>query len=169
MSSNVTLSTEVELEKFNAVSASDSVSRYGRYWELIFGTLFFVAAVIGYAAYQSGSLERALPYLTGQRFFVSETQIDLGKVRCQAEVDASIHLINLSSNPVSIVGAKKSCKCIALDSFPFDVAAGSVLPMQLKIKAPDVAANFSHSVELYVAEPSFSSFQVIMSGMATKE
>ncbi len=132
--------------------------------EIAGATLVVLLLVLGFAAYRAGSVVRALPYLMGQRFFVPETEIILGEVPVGTDVERSIRLINGSSEPASILGARKSCGCISLDSFPFQVPPHDERQLQLKLQVPSEPIDFVHTVELYVDDQQFSSFQIVLSG-----
>jgi len=134
--------------------------------EIAGATLVIFSLVLGFASYRAGSVFRALPYLMGQRFFVPETKIILGEVLVGTDVERSIQLINGSSEPASILGARKSCGCISLDQFPFQVAANDERQLQLKLTVPSEPTDFVHTVELYVDDQQFSTFQIVLSGKA---
>lgn len=137
---------------------------------MFMGSLVFVSVVIGYAAIQSGSISRALAYLAGQRVFV-EHRIDLGVVRCGGEMLAEIEVFNSDSNPVSIVGARKSCGCIEIETFPIEVFAHAGQRLRITLRVPEDPVEFKHLIELYIAGSSgqsFRPFAVAVSGVAKK-
>lgn len=137
---------------------------------LFMGGLMFVSVVIGYGAVQSGSISRALAYLMGQRVFV-ETKMDLGVVQCGGEMLAELEVFNSDSNPVSIVGARKSCGCIEIEAFPIEVLAHAGHRLRITLRVPEEPIEFKHLVELYIAGSSgqsFRPFAVAVSGVAKK-
>jgi hypothetical protein len=106
--------------------------------------------------------------LMGHRVFV-DSKIDFGTVECGAHVSARIRVVNCGTNTLSIVGARKSCGCIDIESFPVAVRAGSSYPLEVSMSIPSQPAQFAYSVELYVAEEktNLSPFSIALTGSAT--
>lgn len=154
-----------EIEKPDS-HASDTENRSGTrlFVEILCVALLLLLLGFGYGIYRAGSVGRAVPYLMGQRFFVPETSIKLGSVPVGTDVKGTIGLMNRSSAPVKILGARKSCGCISLDPFPFEVPPHAERQLQLKLRAPDSPSEFAHTVELYVDDNHFTSFPIVLSG-----
>lgn len=169
MSSEILVRSKAGGQEPDQHAWASGISYVSKYIGWFLGPLILVSLVLGFAAYRAGSFSRALPYLMGQRFFVAESKIHLGELVCGAEAESSIRLINLGSKPISIIGARKSCGCIALESVPFEVSAGSTRPLKLKVKIPDGVGKFAHTIELYVADQGFSSFHVVLFGKTARE
>lgn len=131
------------------------------------GASVFVAVILGYATFYTGSVFRALPFLSGQMIFVDRA-IDLGKVRSGETVNATIEVVNSGGRSVSIVGARKSCGCIGLEAFPVEVGAGGRYQLYLDIQVPEKSTTIAQSIELYIAEQgqSFVTFPVSLTGTA---
>lgn len=144
---------------------------FRRYRDLVIGASLFTLLVIGYAAYRAGSVGRAIPYLKGQRVFV-EPKINLGALRGGDQLDTKINVLNCGSSSLTVVGARKSCGCIATEAFPVQVPAGCNYPLELTISVPDKATEFAHLVELYISVEEGQSFQpysVALSGVAIEK
>ncbi len=141
--------------------------------EIAIGTLLLFLLIFGCAAYYAGSVGRAWPYLMGQRLFVSTRRLDLGSVLSGTELKESVRLINRSSEPLRILGARKSCSCITLDSFPLQVPAGGYHDLQLKLRVPElqpgVPSALSQSVELYVEDQRLTQYKIVLSGSVVEK
>ena len=164
-----TVAVVVEKQRLSKQSFADTRGAIQRYRDLAIGTSIFVLLAMGYAAYRAGSIGRAIPYLRGQRVFV-EPMINLGAIRCGDEVNVKVTVVNCGFSSVNVVGARKSCGCIGIETFPVEVQAGSARPLELKISVPPKAMEFIHRIELYIAEvgQNFTPFSIALSGMATE-
>lgn len=147
-------------------NTTQAKGRLTRYLEWGLGTLLVIIAIVGYASYRTGSLRLALPYLMGQRFFVAESKLSLGEVVCGTEVSSGVRLANLGSSPAAVIGARKSCSCIAVGQFPIEVPSGGERLIELRLQTPKSQTEFVYYIEIYVADREFSTFQIELSGTA---
>lgn len=169
MSSEILVRSKAGGQEPDQHAWASGISYLSKYIGWFLGALILVSLVLCYAAYRAGSFSRALPYLAGQRFFVVESEINLGEVACGADVDSVIRLLNRGSVPVNIVGARKSCGCILLGSFPMEVPAGADSAIEFRMHAPEGPGVFSHTIVLFVADQGVSSTQITLTGSVINE
>lgn len=77
-----------------------------------------------------------------------------------------MRVINTGSNAIRLLGAQRSCGCIALDEFPIAVPAGEEKHLRLKIGMPREPVSFEHSIKFFSDEPGYSSIVVRIVGIA---
>ncbi len=125
----------------------------------------FLSALAGHALWRTGSPGLVWPYLAGQRLFFEPTQMTLGEVpRGTQEVQREVRVLNAGSNAIRLLGAQRSCGCIALDEFPITVPAGEEKSLRLKIGMPREPAPFEHSIKFFSDERGSSSVVVKIDG-----
>lgn len=126
--------------------------------------LIVVAAVLGFARWQTGSSALVWPWLQGQRLLFEPTRIVLGDVPAKTVIDRQIRVVNVSSRPLSLLGSQKSCGCISLDEFPIVVPPGGDHQLQLKIGTSDKLEPVQHVIKFFSDEPGYSSVIVTVVG-----
>ena len=68
--------------------------------------------VFGWGIYRFGSIRMTLAYVSGSVIAPVTPEIDLGEVRFGEAMTAEFRVRNLSSHPVTILGANSDCGCI---------------------------------------------------------
>ena len=110
----------------NEIATSDCVSasprqrsfRRARYWDTL-RLLVLIASglvcVFGWGIYRFGSIRMTLAYVSGSVMAAETAVVDLGEVPSGEEVTAEFRLRNLSTRPITILGANSDCGCLVLD------------------------------------------------------
>jgi hypothetical protein len=122
------------------------------------------AALFGVARWQTGSVELVWPWLQGQRLLVEPRQVRLGEVPPRTILERQIRVVNVSSQPMTLLGSQQSCGCITLDEFPIRIAPGQEHRVALKIGTSDKTGPFEHSIKLFTDEAGSTARQVIVAG-----
>jgi len=80
------------------------------------------------------------------------------------EVERELRVINTGSDAIRLLGAQKTCGCIALDEFPITVPAGKERYLRVKIGMPREPSPFEHSIKFFFDARGYSSVVVKVSG-----
>jgi len=151
-------------ESGDAIPAADARASSWRSFILQVSTitLLLVCLLVGHAFWRTRSPALVWPYLAGQRLFVVPSQLSLGPVpRKTQTIEREVRVINTGSKPVQLLGAQRTCDCIALDEFPIVVSAGEAKPLRLKIGMPRKPAPFEHSIKFFSDEHGYASSFVL--------
>lgn len=127
--------------------------------------LFFAGLLLGHAFWRTGSLALVWPYLAGQRLFFEPTDISLGALPRETQaVQRELRVINTGSKPLRVLGAQRSCACVALDEFPIAVPAGDEVHLRLQIGMPGKPMPFEHYLKFFSDESGCSAVVVTIRG-----
>jgi hypothetical protein len=88
------------------------------------------------AIWQFGSITNGIAYLQGYSVVPEHSQISVGQVTSGERVNATLQLTNLSSQPVTVVGAQSNCGCIAYDDLPIELPPRSSVGIHSWFEAP---------------------------------
>ena len=89
-----------------------------RYWDamrLLVLIAVGLVCVFGWGIYRFGSIRMTLAYVSGSVIAAETTVVDLGEVPSGEAVTAEFRLRNLSTRPITILGANSNCGCLVLD------------------------------------------------------
>ena len=130
--------------------------------------LFLAAVLMGLllvtVRLHCGSWELVVPYLRGERLIVLDREIDLGEQPPGAVVERSIRVVNLTDSDVRILGAQRSCNCMALDAFPLSMAVGSERAFRVRMAVPLDEGMYSHTIKFFTDWASRPWFVVTVRG-----
>jgi len=76
---------------------------------------FVLPALLAGSVFLFGSPRSALNFLAGKSVLVRSQQQFAGKVSPDATATAVFELQNISGQPIRVLGAKASCRCVAID------------------------------------------------------
>lgn len=91
-----------------------------------------VLALLGVLAF--GSLDAAIGYLTGSRLVAKSTSQYAGRLAGGETCTAAFELTNYSVQPIHVLGAKATCRCMALDDLPLVLPAGESGTLRIRMK-----------------------------------
>ena len=138
-------------------------------WQTITVGLLLIALVFGYGTWVTGSVSKALPYFSGQGLFVESDDINLGAIPLgKADLVVEINLLNLSSDTISVIGAKTSCSCMQLGDFPVSLSPGQKHALKIEYLPSDKTGAFEHKVLLFTDEPGFTTREVSIDGVVVE-
>lgn len=132
--------------------------------QVVLISLFPGTLLVGFAWWRTGGVARVWPYLCGVRLFVEPTQIDLGIVPRDKLVERQVTAVNLSSRPLKLVGAQRSCACLSIDKFPLQIGGGGERHLRLQIGTPRKPMRFEHSIKLFADDSGYSAVVVTVRG-----
>jgi Protein of unknown function (DUF1573) len=130
-------------------------------------TVVLASCLIGHAWWRTGSLGLVWPYLSGQRLLIEPTELDLGDVVKGKVFERELQVVNLGSEPLTLLGAQSSCGCISLDDFPIVVPAGVDRALKLRIGTTDKSGPFAHKIKLFTDAPGHMSVIIAVEGVAS--
>ena len=135
-------------------------ARPGALLQVLAIALIFLGLILGWAWFQAGSPTLMAPYLRGECLLVEPTTITLGHQDKLTVIDRTVRLVNRTSHDVAVLGAQKSCGCIALDEFPLTVKSGESRELKMQVGMPYEAGAFEKSVKFFTDDEDLSIFVV---------
>ncbi|MCA9172320.1 MAG: DUF1573 domain-containing protein [Planctomycetales bacterium] len=145
-------------------SNSSGASWYSSALQIVAIAMLLLSIVIGYGRWRTGSFGLVWPWLSGNQLLFKRTNIELGDVAANVVIDEQLEVRNLSSTPLTILGAQVSCRCVRLDSFPIKVAAGEHQILRVRIESGAKPGRISHSVKYFLDGDMCSSVIVSVTG-----
>lgn len=127
-------------------------------------TLLLAAVLVGFAWWQTGSIQLVWSWLRGQRLLLEPTEIVLADVRQNVIVEKQIRVVNVSSRPMTLLGSQPTCYCIAVGEFPVVVPPGKEYYLNVKISTSAQEGPFAHLIKFFTDEPGYSPIVVTISG-----
>jgi len=127
---------------------------------LLFGSTIFM-----FAWWQAGSMAAARPWLRGQRLIIEPTHISFEKFGKGTQIERTINVTNLSTVSQTIFGSQRSCGCLSVDEFPFELAAGDKRKLTLRMQVSDHAGEFEYTVKFFTSEQDHSPTVVAVTGL----
>lgn len=127
-------------------------SRFVQILQVIGLTALFAAAFVGYAWWQTGSFSHVGAYLQGVRVFFTPMQVEMNGVVGGTIMERSIRVTNLSSRPISLIGAEKSCSCIATSDFPVEIPSHDSREIRLRIGIPSTRGHFAQAITIFTSD-----------------
>jgi hypothetical protein len=82
-----------------------------------------------------GSLDAAIGYATGARLLATNSAQYAGSLPDGETSTVAFELTNYSRQPIRILGAKSTCRCVALDDLPITLPAGQTGKIRVRLKA----------------------------------
>ena len=139
-------------------------SRMSSVVQVVMIAVFLLAMLFGYGRWRTGSFDLVWPWLIGQQLVFTPTQIDIGNVSPDQVIDKQIQVRNVSTTPITILGAQASCRCVGLDTFPIKVAAGEHQILKIRIASGPKPERLSHSIKFFYDGDTCSSVIVSVTG-----
>jgi hypothetical protein len=143
---------------------SSGASWYSSAMQIVAIAMLLLSIVIGYGRWRTGAFGLVWPWLSGNQLLFTPTNIELGKVAANAVIDQQIQVRNVSTIPLTILGAQASCRCIGLDNFPIKVAAGEQQILKIRIASGPRPGRLSHSIKFFFDGDMCSSVIVSVTG-----
>lgn len=145
-------------------SNTSSASWYSSGLQIVAIAMLLLSIVFGYGRWSTGSFGLVWPWLSGNQLLFKRTNIELGEVAANAVIVERLEVSNVSTTPLTILGAQVSCRCVQLDSFPIKVAAGEREILKIRIVSGTRAEHFSHSIKYFYDGDMCSSVIVSVTG-----
>lgn len=82
-----------------------------------------------------GSLESAIGYASGARLLTASPTEHVGSLSADEIGTATFELANYGTAPIRILGAKSTCRCMALDDLPMTILAGESGTVHVRVTA----------------------------------
>jgi hypothetical protein len=97
-----------------------------------------------------GGIGQGLALLDGRHLYVAQPTVDVGEVAVGETVTVEFRLQNLSSESLTVDGAKTDCSCTTTSGLPLTMAAleSGTIQVHLKPSARDVGDAIDRTVEL---------------------
>ncbi len=150
--------------KAEIVPNSSGSTWYLSLMQIVAIALLLLAILIGYGRWSTGSFDLVWTWLSGNQLLFTPTNIELGEVPANAVIDQQIQVRNVSTIPLTILGAQASCRCLGLDNFPIKVAAGEQQILKIRIASGPRPGRLSHSIKFFFDGDMCSSVIVSVTG-----
>ncbi len=103
-------------------------------WELFSGIrlalpILALAGILGF-----GSLDAAVGYVSGGRVLPTVTSFHVGQISPGEMGTAQFEIMNFSFQVVRVIGAKSTCKCVALSDLPLTIPPGESRPFKVLLE-----------------------------------
>ncbi len=97
-----------------------------------------------------GGVIEGVVFLSGRDLYLPKTVIDLGALPAEIEATVKVPVHNLSSSPLTLLGARTDCDCTVTNGLPVTILprARHILEVQLTPSSRDVGEDFSRLIEL---------------------
>ncbi len=82
-----------------------------------------------------GSTDSAVSYATGARLLANSSTHYVGRLQAEQFGSATFQIRNYSNQSIRILGAKASCRCVALDDLPITLTPGTSGDLHIRMKA----------------------------------
>lgn len=129
------------------MSRADWLAGGSRLAPIAFGVGGVIASVIVYGQVVYGSSIAGVAALRGE--VVSWDQaVDFRTSPPGGVTTESVHIINLSAAPLTIVGGTSDCSCAALQSLPVVIPPGGTGEVAIDLRAPANAGVFTRTASL---------------------
>src|SRR5207247_1295336 len=120
-----------------------------RRWSWVFGTILVVEVAVGLCVY--GSFDGLASWLTGEVCFVRPRNASIGEVEASARISVPFVVTNLMSEPIEIIGVKRSCACIVPEGIPIHLAGRATCEVSVNVIAAERAKLIREQLALIVA------------------
>ena len=103
-----------------------------------------------------GSWNAVAAWLRNDAVAVDSREKSFGDVVAGKEASASFGITNVSTVPITILGAQRSCGCISADDLPRTIAPRERITLTFTIKTTDreIGQEIRHQALLYLSVPS---------------
>ncbi len=114
------------------------------------------AGLAAYSTWEYGSPRVAMLAFRGYALAVNPANLSLGTLTPGVDVPVLFTVQNLKSVPVTVVGARSSCRCTSVTGLPMVIPPGGFADLGASIapRLTDAGKNLSGQVHLYVDVPS---------------
>ena len=116
--------------------------------DLAFHGRFVFPVLLAVAVVFFGSPRSAIDYVAGKSVLVRSQQQFAGQLEQNATGTAVFELRNASAKPIRVLGAKASCRCVAIDDLPLTLGPKETKPIRIRLVAGSVAGVQRESAEL---------------------
>ena len=100
-----------------------------RIFPVVGGIAVVILGGLGWAFANFGSLHDAWLFANGVRAVIEPKALNVGEGRGGESRDAAFRVRNLTSQPVTILGATVACSCVTCDKLPVTIAPRSALDL----------------------------------------
>ncbi len=115
---------------------------------LLLASGLLIALVIG--AYLSfGSIAASLAYARGDRLIVDATNKSFGTLRSNSDGTLVFQIRNLASRPITVLGARSSCTCTAVENLPLTIQPRETHPLKIRIRPGKKTGDIDEKVSLF--------------------
>ncbi len=112
-----------------------TVRKNSAFVELFSGARFALPILVLVGLLAFGSLDAAIGYATGARLLATDSAQYAGRLADGETGAVAFELTNYSRQSISILGAKSTCSCMALDDLPLTLAAGETGKIKVRLMA----------------------------------
>jgi hypothetical protein len=81
-----------------------------------------------------GSFDAAISFVTGSRLVATTSTLHAGDLKDGQTASVAFNLMNYSSRPIHVAGAKASCKCLAWDDLPLTIPPGASRQVTIRVR-----------------------------------
>jgi hypothetical protein len=128
-------------------------------------TVVLVTAMMGSLSYRFGSFAAARAYLRGEPFILLPETLKLGPGSRGETRDVSLKVVNLSGQPLQIIGVRSSCGCVVVrDDLPAEIPGHGSLRLDVRVHFVGHGSEFLQSVTVYSDLPGAGSPLALIRG-----
>lgn len=132
--------------------------------DLAFHSRFAVPIVLAVSLVMYGSPRSAIDYVAGKSVLVRSQQRFAGQVQPDETTTTEFELRNVSARPIRVLGAKASCRCVAIDDLPLTLGPGESKSIAIQLIASHVPGIQRESAKL-LFDDSASSITLVVTAM----
>jgi hypothetical protein len=112
-----------------------AVRKKSAFVELLSSVRIALPILVLVGTFVFGSLDAAIGYATGARLLATNSAQYAGSLPDGETSTVAFELTNYSRQPIRILGAKSTCRCVALDDLPITLPAGQTGKIRVRLKA----------------------------------
>lgn len=123
-------------------------SRWGAAVQITGLTFGFSALLLVAAWTYFGSLEHALIYISGDRLVLTPSEAYYKDTQAGNSVKTGVTIVNLTGEPVQILGYKASCYCTKVDDLPVEIPPNGQVEVFVSTDTSGMSGSYSYNVTL---------------------
>jgi hypothetical protein len=116
--------------------------------DIAFHGRFVFPAMLAAAVLFFGAPRSAIDFLAGKSILVPSSQQFAGEVFPRERATTVFELRNASDHSIRVLGAKASCRCVAIDDLPLTIGPKEIKPIRIHLVARDVPGVQRETAEL---------------------
>lgn len=132
--------------------------------DLALHSRFVLPILLAASLWMYGSPRSAIDYIAGKSVLVRSQQRFAGQVTPDETATTAFELRNVASRSIRVLGAKASCRCVAIDDLPLTLEPGESKPIRLRLVAGHTPGLQRESAEL-LFDDSASSITLVVTAL----
>jgi len=113
---------------------------------------FALLCYSGWSLWRFGSFVDGIAFLNGYVLVAEQKTLDLGEVRVGSEAEGNFVLKNLTSEPITLVGARPECSCMIASDLPARIEPHSTMDFSVRFtpNRREASQTVTHRILLYL-------------------